>query len=145
MLIISLEIMIMKTIDEREMQKRTKEKQTNTERSKGNRSYRFLMNRMQNSISNELKSCLVSKFTCASCSCSYIGETCRHFKARVEEHIKKDNVIFLNIYTPPQHGLTHNFLCFKMIDKANSKFDLKIKKLYILTGENLILMHNKII
>ena len=29
----------MKTIDEREMQKTTKEKQTKTERSKGNRSY----------------------------------------------------------------------------------------------------------
>ena len=35
--IISIEIM--KTIDEREMQKTTKEKQTKTERSKGNRSY----------------------------------------------------------------------------------------------------------
>ena len=29
----------MKTIDEREMQKTTKEKQTNAERSKGNRNY----------------------------------------------------------------------------------------------------------
>ena len=37
MLIISVEIM--KTIDEREMQKTTKEKQTKTERNKGNRSY----------------------------------------------------------------------------------------------------------
>ena len=35
--IISVEIM--KTIDEREMQKTTKEKQTKAERSKGNRSY----------------------------------------------------------------------------------------------------------
>ena len=35
--IISVEIM--KTIDEREMQKTIKEKQTKTERSKGNRSY----------------------------------------------------------------------------------------------------------
>ena len=35
--IISAEIM--KTIDEREMQKSTKEKQAKTERSKGNRSY----------------------------------------------------------------------------------------------------------
>ena len=32
--------------------------------------------------------------------------------------------IFLNIYTPPQH----NSLCFKIIDKANSKFDVKIKE-----------------
>ena len=30
---------IMKTIDERELQKTTKDKQTNTERSKGNRTY----------------------------------------------------------------------------------------------------------
>ena len=37
MTIISVEIM--KTIDEREMHKTTKEKQTKTERSKGNRSY----------------------------------------------------------------------------------------------------------
>ena len=35
--IISVEVM--KTIDERELQKTTKEKQTKTERSKGNRSY----------------------------------------------------------------------------------------------------------
>ena len=38
MLIISVEIM--KTKDEREMQKTTKEKQTKMESSKGNRSYR---------------------------------------------------------------------------------------------------------
>ena len=37
MLIISVEIM--KTIDKREMQKATKENQSKTERSKGNRSY----------------------------------------------------------------------------------------------------------
>ena len=37
MLIISVEIM--KTIDEREMQKTTKEKQTKAERSNGSRSY----------------------------------------------------------------------------------------------------------
>ena len=35
------------------------------------------------------------------------------------------SLISLNIYTPPQHALTHNSLCFKIIDKANSKFDLK--------------------
>ena len=38
MLIISVKIV--KTIDEREMQKTTKENQTKTERGKGNRSYR---------------------------------------------------------------------------------------------------------
>ena len=80
-------------------------------------------------IPNDLKSFLVYKFTCASCSSSYIGETCRHFKTRIEGHIKKDNKshIFSNICTTPHHALT-NSLCFKIIDKAYSKFDLKIKE-----------------
>ena len=42
-------------------------------------------------IPNDLKSFLVYKFTCASFSSNYIGKTCRHFKTRIEEHIKKDN------------------------------------------------------
>ena len=42
-------------------------------------------------ISDDLKSFLVYKFSCASCSSSYIGKTCCHFKIRIEEHIKKDN------------------------------------------------------
>ena len=41
-------------------------------------------------------------------------------------------LIFLNIYSLPKQALTHNSLCVKIIDKANSKFDLKIKEaLYI--------------
>ena len=39
------------------------------------------------------------------------------------------SLIFLNIYTPPQHALTHIILFpFKIIDKVNSKFDLRIKE-----------------
>ena len=51
-------------------------------------------------IPNDLKSFLVCKFTCASCSSSYIGETC-HFKTRIEEHIKKDNkpLIFKHLHS----------------------------------------------
>ena len=59
-------------------------------------------------IPNDLKFFLVYKFTCASCSSSYIGETCHHFKTRIEEHIKKDNKShILNIYTLPKRALTH--------------------------------------
>ena len=37
--------------------------------------------------------------------------------------------MFLNIYTPPQHALTRIILFFlKIIDKAKSNFDLKIKE-----------------
>ena len=40
------------------------------------------------------------------------------------------NLIFLNIYTPPHHALTHmiDSLSSEIIDKANSKFGLKVKE-----------------
>ena len=78
----------------------------------------------------DLKSFLVYKFTCASCSSSYIGETCRHFKTRIEEHIKKDNKshIFKHLYSTATCFGSNNSLCFKIIDKANTKFDLKNKE-----------------
>ena len=47
-----------------------------------------MTNQIYNPILDDLKSFLVYKFTCGSCSSSYIGETCRHFKTRIEEHQK---------------------------------------------------------
>ena len=59
-------------------------------------------------IRNDLKSLLVYTFTCASCSSSYIGETCCHFQSRLRSMSKRmTSLIFLNIYTPPQHASTH--------------------------------------
>ena len=73
---------------------------------------------------------LVYKFTCASCSSSYISETCRHFKTRTEKHIKKNNKshIFKHLHSSETCVDSYNSLCFKIIDKAHSKFDLKIKE-----------------
>ena len=81
-------------------------------------------------IPNDLKSFLVYKFTCVSCSSTYIGETCRHFKTRIEEHIKKDNKsnIFKHLHSLETCFDSHNSPCFKIIDQANSEFDLKIKE-----------------
>ena len=81
-------------------------------------------------IPDDLKSFLVYKFTCASCSSSYIGETCHYFKTRIEKHIKKDSK---SHYFKPLHSMATCFdsyysLCFKIIDKANSKINLKIKE-----------------
>ena len=58
---------------------------------------------------------LVHKFTCASCSSSYTGET---FKFYIFKHPHSSETCFDS----------YNFLCFKIIDKANCKFDLKIKE-----------------
>ena len=81
-------------------------------------------------IPNDLKSFLVYKFTCASCSFSYIHETCCHFETRIEEHIQKDNKshIFKHLHSTATCFDFYNSLCFKIIDKANCKFDLKIKE-----------------
>ena len=88
-------------------------------------------------IPDDLKSGLVYKFTCASCSSSYIGETCCHFKTRIEEHIKKDNKshIFKHLHCTTTCFDLYNSLSFKIIDKANFKFDLK--KIYILIVQSL--------
>ena len=77
-------------------------------------------------IPNDLKSLLVYNFFCASCSSSYIGKTCHHFKTRIEEHNKKDNKshIFKHLHSTTICFDSYNSLCFKTIDKkTNSKFD----------------------
>ena len=81
-------------------------------------------------IPNDLKFFLVYKFTCVSCSSSYIDKTCCYFKTKIEEHIKKDNkpYIFKHLYSSEICFDSYNSLCFKIIDKANSKFELKIKE-----------------
>ena len=78
-------------------------------------------------IPDDLKSFLLYKFTCTSCSSSYIGKTCHHFKTRIEEHIKKDNKshIFKHLHSTTTFFDSYNSLSFKIIDKANTKFDFK--------------------
>ena len=81
-------------------------------------------------IPDDLKSFLVYKFTYASCSSSYIGETGCHFKTRLEKHIKKDSRshIFKHLHSTATCFDSCNSPSFKMIDKPNSKFDLKVKE-----------------
>ena len=83
-------------------------------------------------ISDDLKSFLVYKIICASCSSCYIGKTCRPFKTRIEEHIKKDNRshIFKHLHSTATCFDSYNFLSFKIIDKANFELDLKIKEAF---------------
>ena len=90
-------------------------------------------------IPNDLKYFQVYKFTCARCSSSYIGETCHNFETSIEEHVKKDNNshIFKYLHSTTTCFDWYNSLCLKIINKANSKFDLKIKKFYVLTAKNL--------
>ena len=89
-------------------------------------------------IPDDLKSFLVHKFTWASHSSSDIGKTCCHFKTKIEEHIKKDNNshIFKHLHYTTTCFYLYNSPSFKIIDKVNSKFNLKIKEvLYINWGK----------
>ena len=81
-------------------------------------------------IPNDLKSFLIYKFTCASCSSRDIGETCGHFKTRIEEHIKKDNKshIFKHLHSTAACFDSYNYFCFRIVDKTSSKFSLTIKE-----------------
>ena len=81
-------------------------------------------------IPNDLKYFLVYTFTCTSCSSSYIGKTCRHFKTGIEEYIKKDNKshIFKHLHSRATSFDSYNSFWFTVTDKTNSKFDLKIKE-----------------
>ena len=89
----------------------------------------FKMTISKEPIPNDLKSFLVYKFTCARCSSNYIAETCRHFKNRIEDQIKKDSKphVFKHLHFTPICFDSYNPFCFKIIDKTNSKFDLKVK------------------
>ena len=96
-------------------------------------------------IPDDLKSFLLCKLTFSSWISSYISETCCDFKTRIKEHIKKENQYhtFKHLHTIGKCFDSYNSLAFKIIDKANSKFDLQIKD--ILIGENLTETHSKII
>ena len=78
----------------------------------------------------DLKYFLVNKFTCARFSFSYIGNSCSHFKSRIEEHIKmgKKFHIFKHLLSVAKYFESYNSLSFKIIDNANSKFDVKINE-----------------
>ena len=78
---------------------------------------------------DDLKSFLVYKFTCASCSSGYTGETCRYFKATIEEHIKDNKShVYKHWHSTATCFDSYKSLCFGINYKANSNFSLKIKK-----------------
>ena len=78
----------------------------------------------------DLKSFLVYKFTSASYSSSYIGKTSRHFKTSIEKNIKKESksLIFKHLYCTRTRFDSHTSLSCKVTNKANSRFEIKIKE-----------------
>ena len=62
---------------------------------------------------------MVYKFWCAGCAPCYVGETTQHYNTRVREHL---GLTFSNTWRARQH------VAFAIIDRASSRFALKIKE-----------------
>ena len=76
-----------------------------------------------------LKSFLVYKFVCARCNSCYIGETCRHFKTRIDEHVKKDKNCNRYKHLHNNEECFSSFIsdCFSILDHAPTQYQTKIK------------------
>ena len=90
-----------------------------------------------NTIPDALRSLVVYQFTCAGCNSRYIGETSRHFAARVrKEHLNGS----------PNCKRKFSVDCFKNKDSAKGRHCLKLKEaIYITrlkTELNAQLQHN---
>ena len=91
-----------------------------------------------------LKSLLAYKFTCVSCSSSYIEET-SHFTTRIEEHIKKTKKTHILKQLHCTATSLYNSISFKVIDNAGSKFPFKIKKALHINWKKSTLHNSKIV
>ena len=74
-----------------------------------------------------LKSFLVYKFIFARCN---IGENCRHFKTRIDEHIKKDKKshVFQHLRTKEECFSSFDLNCFSILDLTTTKYQTKLKE-----------------
>ena len=100
----------------------------------------FNTSKIKDSFSNKDKftsfdhaSQVIYKFVCASCNAGYIGETERHLSVRVKEHFKdKNSHVYKHINASSQCKEACNESCFSILDRANTKHQLRVKEgLYI--------------
>ena len=88
-----------------------------------------------------LKSFLVYRFVCARCNSCYIGETCRQFKIRIDEHVKKDKKcnMYKHLNNNEECFSSFNSDCFSILDYAPTQFQIKV---CILIGRSQTLTSN---
>ena len=73
---------------------------------------------------------LKSFLVCARCKSCYIGETCRHFKTRIDEHIKKDkrSHVFQHLQSKEECFSSFDLNCFSILDSATTRYQTKLKE-----------------
>ena len=84
-----------------------------------------------------LKSFLVYKFVCTRCNSFYIGKTCRHFKTRINKHVKKDKKShrYKDLHNNEDCFSCFNSDCFSILDYAPTQFQIKIKEAMYIAWE----------
>ena len=76
-----------------------------------------------------LKSFVVYRYVCPSCNARYVGETTRHLKTRIEEHLNSSSThISKHLSKSGACRELSDSSCFEIIDSANSEFALKVKE-----------------
>ena len=85
-----------------------------------------------------LRSNLVCKFKCANCSVSYIGETSRHIKSRIEEHTQKDKLsqVYRHLHENEACFASYNNDCLSILVSVNTKYQLYLKEGMYIGWEN---------
>ena len=78
----------------------------------------------------KLISHVVYHFTCSVCNSTYIGCTRRHFQTRTHEHLNTDKQshIFKHVHSNKCNQAVHSIESFKILDRANTFYTLKIKE-----------------
>ena len=81
-------------------------------------------------IPSDQRSFVVYYFSCPGCNASYVGETTRILMTRIDEHLHsgKGSIIFEHLNQNSNCRDLANINSFKIIDTANSEFQLKIKE-----------------
>ena len=83
-----------------------------------------------NTVSVELRSNVVYKFTCGSCNSCYVGETSRHLSTHIREDLNRDRTshIFQHLQHSQACSNSCSAECFKVIDHATTEFQVKMKE-----------------
>ena len=89
-------------------------------------------------FTSDLSAFVVYKFICSSCNACYIGETARHMRTRVDEHLHSDtnSHVYKHLQENPTCRLKCDSSCFSVVDHASSKYQLRIKEALAIKEHN---------
>jgi len=81
-------------------------------------------------LPDRLRMRIVYKFSCASCNACYVGKTSQHFSMRVHEHLSSDRSshLYKHFEASESCRTSCNLDCFKILDSAPTKYQVKLKE-----------------